>query len=82
MSETVDLTCREMVELVTGYLEETMTPLERVRFEEHLRDCDGCAIYLEQMRTTIRVTGTLGEDAFPPGHLDRLTQAFRDWRRG
>jgi hypothetical protein len=82
VTEAVDLTCREMVELVTGYLEDTMTAPERDRFEEHIADCDGCAIYLNQMRTTIRLSGTLEEDTFPPGQLDRLTQAFRDWRRG
>ncbi len=82
MSEAVDLTCREVVELVSGYLEGTLTAPERGRFEEHIAACDGCAIYLDQMRTTVRVTGTLEEDTFPPGQLDRLTQAFRDWRRG
>jgi predicted anti-sigma-YlaC factor YlaD len=82
VSETVELSCREMVELVTGYLEGSMDARERVRFEEHLRNCDGCAIYLEQMRTSMRVTGTLEEDAFAPGQLDRLTRAFRKWRRG
>jgi predicted anti-sigma-YlaC factor YlaD len=82
VSEAVDLTCREMVELVTGYLEDTMTASERARFEEHLAGCEGCGIYLDQMRTTIRLSGTLEEDAFPAGQLDRLTQAFRDWRSG
>lgn len=82
MTEAVDLTCREMVELVTGYLEDTMTASERARFEEHLEGCEGCANYLDQIRTTIRLAGTLEEDTFPAGQLDRLTQAFRDWRRG
>ena len=82
MSEAVDLTCHEMVELVTGYLEGAMPGPDRARFEEHLAACDGCAAYLEQMRTTIRITGTLEEEAIPPGQLDGLMQAFRDWRRG
>jgi predicted anti-sigma-YlaC factor YlaD len=82
VSETVELSCREMVELVTGYLEGSMNAPDRVRFEEHLRNCDGCANYLEQMRTTVRLTGTLEEDVFSPGQLDRLTRAFREWRRG
>lgn len=82
MSEAVDLTCREVVELVSGYLEGTLTAPERARFEEHIAACDGCAIYLDQMRTTVRVAGTLDEDTLPPAQLDRLTQAFRDWHRG
>ena len=77
-----DLRCRQVVELVTAYLEGAMSGRERSRFEEHVASCEGCAIYLDQMRATIRVTGTLDEDGIPPGHLDRLLQAFRDWRRG
>jgi predicted anti-sigma-YlaC factor YlaD len=79
---TTDLTCRDMVELVTEYLEGTMAAHDRVRFEAHLSVCEGCSHYLEQMRTTIRVTGALGEEAFPAGQLDALMQAFRDWRLG
>ena len=82
MNGTVDLTCREMVELVTDYLEGAMAAPDRVRFEEHLALCEGCETYVEQMRTTIRVAGTLREDEVPAGQLERLTQAFRDWRRG
>ena len=82
MSDAVDLSCREMVELVTDYLEGTMLGPDRVRFEEHLEACEGCSIYLDQMSTTIRLSGTLQEEAIPAGHLDRLTQAFRGWRRG
>jgi anti-sigma factor RsiW len=80
VSDVTDLTCREMVELVTDYLEGALPAPERVRFEEHLAGCEGCSHHLEQMRTTIRVTGTLDEDAFPAGQLDGLIQAFRGWR--
>ncbi len=80
MSYITDLTCREMVELVTHYLEDALPAPDRVRFEEHLAGCEGCGHHLEQMRTTIRVAGTLDEDAFPAGQLDGLIQAFRGWR--
>jgi len=80
VSDVTDLTCREMVELVTDYLEDALPAPDRVRFEEHLAGCEGCAHHLEQMRTTIRVTGTLDEDAFPAGQLDGLIHAFRGWR--
>ena len=81
MSGTAELTCREVVELVNDYLEGTMAPPDRVRFEEHIEGCDGCANYLDQIRTTIRVAGSVQEDAIPAGELDRLTQAFRNWHR-
>ena len=82
MSDAIDLTCREMVELVTDYLEDALPAADRARFELHLGGCEGCGNHLEQMRTTIRVTGTLDEDAFPAGQLDGLIAAFRGWRSG
>src|SRR4029078_8803528 len=54
-----DLACREVVELVTDYLEGVLDDRDRERFERHLGGCDGCAAYLEQMRVTLRVAGPL-----------------------
>jgi anti-sigma factor RsiW len=48
-----DLSCRELVELVTDYLEGAMTPEEAARFEAHVAACAGCEAYLEQVRATI-----------------------------
>ena len=55
------MTCIELVELVTEYLEGSMPAEQRARFEEHVSGCDGCTTYLEQFRTTIRLTGMLSE---------------------
>ena len=74
------LTCREMVELVTDYLEEVLSPEDRERFDRHLIGCDGCSNYLEQMRETIRLTGMLTEEQVPIAQRERLRQAFRDWK--
>ena len=60
MTETVEqLSCQELVELVTDYLEDALPPVERARFEAHIEPCDGCRAYLEQIRTTIELTGRL-----------------------
>jgi predicted anti-sigma-YlaC factor YlaD len=74
-----ELTCFEVVELVTDYLERRLSPRDAERFEEHLAFCDGCGNYLEQMRTTIAVTGRLRRDDLPPALQQRLLEAFRDW---
>ena len=76
-----DLECREVVEVVTDYLEGAMPPGERLRFDHHLALCEGCQAYLEQMRTVIRVAGRPAVDAVPPATMDGLLRAFRDWRR-
>ena len=76
-----DLECREVVEVVTDYLEGVMPPGQRLRFHHHLALCEGCQAYLEQMRTVIRVAGRPAVDAVPPETMAGLLRAFRDWRR-
>jgi anti-sigma factor RsiW len=74
-----ELACQEVVELVTAYLEDALDPEGRERFEEHLVLCDGCQNYLEQMRTTVRLTGRL-EQELPPELEEQMLEAFRNWR--
>ena len=76
----MSLACKELVELVTDYLEGTLAPEQRARFEEHLAGCGGCRTYLAQMRETIHLTGTLSEDDIAPQAEDELLRAFRDWK--
>jgi anti-sigma factor RsiW len=76
-----ELACRQLVEVVTDYLEGRMPAGRRLRVEEHLAFCDGCRTYLAQMQATIRLTGTLGEDDLPPEARARLLGVFRD-RKG
>ncbi len=77
-----ELTCQELVELVTDYLEGTLSASERVRFEAHLRDCDGCTAYLAQMRMTIQVVGRLSQDSIPRDAQEVLLRAFKRWKDG
>jgi len=74
-----ELACQEVVELVTSYLEDALEPAERERLEEHLVFCDGCQNYLEQMRTTIRLTGRVALE-LPAALEQQLLDAFRGWR--
>lgn len=73
------LTCKELVELVTDYLEGDLSPSERVRFELHISICGDCTRYLDQMRATIAAVGGLPADSIPPASRDALLRAFRDW---
>jgi anti-sigma factor RsiW len=79
-TEAEDLTCIELVELVTDYLEGALPETERVRFERHLESCSGCTAYLQQIRTTIELTGALTEATIPEEARDRLLEVFRDWK--
>jgi anti-sigma factor RsiW len=75
-----ELSCQELVELVTDYLEGAMAPEERERFETHVADCPGCDIYLEQMRATLALTHATAGLADRP-ETTALLAAFRDWKR-
>ena len=75
-----ELTCKELVEVVTEYLEGRLPPTERVRFEEHVAFCSWCRTYLDQMRETVRLTGTLRENDLSPEARDGLLRVFRDWK--
>lgn len=73
------LTCQQVVELVTEYLDGVMEPRRRARFEAHLAGCAGCTAYLEQFRTTVAVAGRLGVDDVPAPVMSELLTAFRNW---
>ena len=73
------LVCREVVEVVTDYLEGTMAPRQRERFEAHLAGCPHCREYLAQMRHTLEVLGRIEPDDLPPGAEDELVALFRRW---
>jgi anti-sigma factor RsiW len=74
------LTCRELTELVTEYLEGKLSREDRTRFEMHLCFCDWCVTYLEQMRQVLRATGRIAEESLAPDARDALLAAFRGWK--
>jgi anti-sigma factor RsiW len=74
------LSCQELVELVTDYLEGTLPAAERERFDAHVATCAGCRMYVEQMRATLRVTGELTPASLSPEAEESLLEAFRAWR--
>jgi anti-sigma factor RsiW len=80
MSEP-ELTCKEVVELVNDYLGATMPAAERARFADHLAECPACTSYLEQMKTTIELTGQLREDELSDDMKRDLVEAFRRWKK-
>ena len=75
-----DLVCEEIVEMVTDYLEGTLSRSQRRRFEAHLADCPHCTEYLAQMRATIRLTGKLGAEDLTPEMREDFGELYRRWR--
>jgi anti-sigma factor RsiW len=75
-----EMPCRELVEVITSYLEGTLPAGDRVRFEAHLAECPYCETYLEQMRETIASLGEVGEQSLSAETREGLLEAFRGWR--
>jgi anti-sigma factor RsiW len=76
-----DMTCRELVELVTAYIEDALDPDDRAVFADHLAICKNCTTYVEQIRLTILAAGEVTEDTLDPAARDGLMRAFRGWQR-
>jgi anti-sigma factor RsiW len=75
------MTCAELVELVTAFLDGALDPETEQRFVEHLASCDGCATYVEQMRRTIAEVGEVPPESLSEETQDRLLDAFRTFPR-
>jgi anti-sigma factor RsiW len=74
---TNDLACRELVEIITDYLEGTLSERDRARFDAHLMTCAPCREYVAEMQATLRLTGRLTVESISPGARDELLRAFR-----
>ncbi len=75
-----DMSCKELVELVTDYLERALSPADQRRFEEHIGKCDWCKLYIDQIRLTIKAVGKLTEDSIEPHAKEELLAVFRTWK--
>jgi anti-sigma factor RsiW len=75
-----DLVCQQVVELVTDYLEGSLSRAQRRRFDAHLANCEHCSEYLGQMRATIRLTGRLQAEDLTPEMREEFSEIYRRWR--
>lgn len=78
------LTCREVTELVTDYLERKLSFRDTMRFHMHVGMCRHCRAYLRQMKQTIALLGALPKDeaetAMAPEVREDLLRRFRTWK--
>ena len=80
-AEHDEMSCRELVQVVTDYLEDTLPEADRARLEAHLATCPYCEEYVAQMRQTIQALGELPAEPIDPARQEKLLSAFRGWRR-
>lgn len=75
-----DMSCNELVELVTNYLEGALSSADQLRFELHIGKCDWCKLYIDQIRLTIKAAGKLAEESIDPRAKEELLAVFRNWK--
>jgi anti-sigma factor RsiW len=80
MADGTAISCREVVEVITDYLEGKLSPEDAAIFEAHLAICNGCQWYLDQIRTTIATVGRIEDEEVPAGLRDTVLAAFRNRR--
>jgi putative zinc finger protein len=80
-SRPEDISCREIVGIVSDYLEGALPPAQSEAVELHLNLCDGCTDYLQQLRLAIALTGELPAGDLPPQLEEELCNAFRGFSR-
>ena len=76
-----DMSCKELVELVTDYIEGALAPADQRRFELHIGKCDWCKLYIDQIRLTIKAAGKLTEESIDPRAREELLAVFRTWKQ-
>lgn len=82
MAESHDhVSCTEVVELVTDYVDRSLPPEEVALVEQHLNFCEGCLWYVDQIRRTVATVGRIDPEAVPPEVRSQLLTAFQDWKR-
>jgi anti-sigma factor RsiW len=74
------LECQQAVELVTDYLEGSLSRRERRRLEAHLRGCPNCSAYLEQIQAVIALSGSVDPEDLNERASSDLIELYRRWR--
>lgn len=77
----LDLTCKEVVELVSEFLGDQMQPEDRVRFEQHLLVCPPCTLHVGQVRSTIKLVADLRAEPSPVEVGPAILDVFRQWKQ-
>jgi anti-sigma factor RsiW len=75
------LACRDVVEFVTERFEAALPPDRAAGWDEHVAQCDGCAGYVAQFRTTIRAVRAIPSEPDVAAR-DRVAGVWPQARRG
>jgi anti-sigma factor RsiW len=74
-----EVVCREVVELITAYMDDALPADTRAAVAAHLSRCDGCTAVMAEFRRTIELTGMVTEEQLTDHQRTTLLDAFRGW---
>lgn len=71
--------CADAIELVTEFLDDALSQHDLARFEAHLNGCEGCAVFVDQVRMTVTLAGSIGEQQvrLMPANFEALAEQLR-----
>jgi anti-sigma factor RsiW len=81
-TEVDHVTCRELVERLTDYLDGVLAAEACAEIERHIVVCHGCSNYVEQFRTTIGLLGRIAADEPGDAQASAALAIFRHWQAG
>src|SRR5699024_996175 len=81
VSKQKELVCREVVELVTIYLDESLGEPDRSELQTHLDGCPHCSTYLDQIKATITHVSDLKQYQIEQPVQFELVQVYLKWRK-
>ena len=74
-----NIRCADAVELVTDHLDDALSPTDLAAFKDHLDGCEGCTIFVDQIRMTIQLTNAINNHRLDimPADFDSLLTRLR-----
>lgn len=70
------LSCQDVTELVTDYLEHRLSVRGWLSFQMHVGMCRHCRAYLRQMRLTVATLGSVPAEPIPADVREELLRRF------
>jgi len=76
------LTCREILERLSDYIDEELDPSICDEIEKHMDGCNPCVAFLNTLKKTVRLYNTAGKEVTIPDDVRNDLHSFLKERCG
>jgi anti-sigma factor RsiW len=77
--DATQMTCAQLVEQLSDYLEDALRPDQMARVRVHLHNCGGCETHLGELRVTLRTLSSLPMENLPSEVEQNVLDIYRKW---